>query len=185
MISITLRPIILAAALVATPALAQHTGHSPYSGQQQRAIKALSDKEVKDLLDGAGMGFAKAAELNSYPGPMHALEHAAALELSPAQREDLGALMKRHKAEARALGARVVELERELDALFATKAASLASLDRVLGLLGEASARLRGSHLRTHVETTAMLTPSQVDRYVAVRGYADASAGGKDATHRH
>ena len=185
MTSITMRHLVLAAALVATPALAQHAGHSPYSGQQQRAIKALSDQEVKDLMDGAGMGFAKAAELNRYPGPMHALEHAAALELSPAQRNDLAVLMKRHKAEARALGARVVELERELDALFATKAASLASLDRVLGLLGEASARLRGSHLKAHVETTAMLTPSQVDRYVTVRGYGDASAGGKDATHRH
>jgi hypothetical protein len=44
---------------------------SPYAGEQGRAIKALSQKEVSDLLDGAGMGYAKAAELNRYPGPMH------------------------------------------------------------------------------------------------------------------
>ena len=111
----------------------------------------------------SSFGFAKAAELNRYPGPMHALEHAVALELTPAQREALTDLMKRHKADARALGARVLELERELDVLFASKAVNEASLDLVLRSLGEASARLRGSHLKTHVETTALFTPSQVD----------------------
>ena len=185
MINTPLRLLVLAAACFTSAALAQHGAHSPYAGQQQRSVKALSDKEVKELLDGAGMGFAKAAELNRYPGPMHALEHAAALELTPTQREALTDLMKRHKADARALGARVVELERELDALFASKAVNEASLDLVLGALGEASARLRGSHLKTHLETTALLTPLQVDRYVAVRGYAHPGAGAKDATHRH
>ena len=70
-------------ALGAPCALAQHGSHhshgaqgqtSAYAGQQSREIKALSDQEVKDLQAGAGMGMAKAAELNRYPGPMHALE---------------------------------------------------------------------------------------------------------------
>ena len=37
-------------------------------------IKALSDHEVSALLDGHGSGFAKAAELNGYPGPTHVLD---------------------------------------------------------------------------------------------------------------
>ncbi len=60
---------------------------APYAGQQTRAIKALSRSETQDLLDGKGMGLAKAAELNGYPGPMHVLELARRLQLSPVQRE--------------------------------------------------------------------------------------------------
>lgn len=185
MIFQTMARFLVAAALAATPVLAQQAGHSPYAGQQARGIKALSEKEIQDLLDGAGMGYARAAELNRYPGPMHALEHAAALELSAAQRSQLDRLLKRHKAEARNLGARVVELERELDTLFASQAASPDSVDRVLRLLAKAQARLRGSHLKTHLETTALLSPAQVNRYVEARGYADANASAPNATHRH
>lgn len=177
-----MKTLLVTALLLAAPALAQHGGPSPYSGQHHRAIKALSEKEVSDLLAGAGMGYAKAAELNRYPGPMHALEHAAELELSPAQREELASLMKRHKAEARELGVRVVDLERELDQLFATRTANEASVDRLLEQLAQAQARLRGSHLKAHLETTALLRRDQIDRYVKARGY-DASAAG--AQHRH
>ena len=174
---------ILFASLVAfgaPPALAQHGSHhspgnpgqaSPYAGQQSREIKALSDQEVKDLLAGAGMGMAKAAELNRYPGPMHALEHADRLALSAEQREKLAALMQQHKAQARKLGERVVALERELDALFARGKATPAEVERLSVAIGEAQGRLRADHLRTHLETTALLTPEQVDRYVTARGY--------------
>ena len=53
-----------------------------YAGQQTRVIKALSLQETQDLLDGKGLGLAKAAELNGYPGPMHTLEHADAMKLT-------------------------------------------------------------------------------------------------------
>jgi len=167
-------------ALGAPPVVAQHGGHhshgaagvaSPYAGQQSREIKALSEQEVKDLLAGAGMGLAKAAELNRYPGPMHALEHADRLGLTSEQRERLGALMHRHKAEARKLGERVVALERELDALFARGKPTPGEVERVAVAIGEAQGRLRADHLKTHLETTALLTPEQVDRYVKARGY--------------
>ena len=45
----------------------------PYAGQQTRTIKALSDQEVSDYVEGRGMGSSKAAELNHYPGPAHVL----------------------------------------------------------------------------------------------------------------
>lgn len=59
---------------------------SPYAGEQSRSIKSLSQQETADYLSGKGMGFAKAAELNGYPGPGHVLELADKLALSPTQK---------------------------------------------------------------------------------------------------
>src|SRR5262245_46650234 len=56
-------------AIVAATAGSSAQTASPYAGQEQRAIKALSDEEIRDLLEARGMGLAKAAELNPYPGP--------------------------------------------------------------------------------------------------------------------
>lgn len=163
---------------VSSPGVAaQHAGHAhaPYAGQQARQIKALSEDEVKSLLDGAGIGLAKAAELNRYPGPMHVLANADALKLSGAQRDALRSLMTRHKAQARELGAEVVRLEHELDRLFSDGAATDAAVDAKLAEIAAAQAKLRGSHLKTHLATTALLAPAQVESYVKLRGYADAS----------
>jgi hypothetical protein len=66
--------------LLATAALAQ----SPYAGMQTRPIKALSKQQVVDLKAGRGMGLALAAELNSYPGPIHVLSDK--LGLTPEQK---------------------------------------------------------------------------------------------------
>jgi hypothetical protein len=56
----------------------------PYAGQQTRAVKALSDDEIAALRKGEGMGMAKAAELNGYPGPAHVLQLAGPLGLTDA-----------------------------------------------------------------------------------------------------
>jgi len=166
---------LLALALGALVAGCAHDGRlgdgGSYAGEQSRDIKALSEDEVKGYLAGAGMGFAKAAELNGHPGPMHALEHAEALALTAAQRSAIEALMKRHKEEARALGAEVVRAERELDRLFAERRASPALIDAKLADVAAAQARVRGSHLKTHLETTVLLTPEQIARYATLRGY--------------
>ena len=59
----------------------------PYAGLEGRQVKALSDQQLADLRAGRGMGLALPAELNGYPGPMHVLENADRLDLSPGQRE--------------------------------------------------------------------------------------------------
>ena len=168
-----------ALSILATASFSQHSGPAPtapYAGQQARDIKALSPSQTADLLAGKGMEQAKAAELNGYPGPMHVLELASMLTLSPAQTEASEALMASHKAEARDLGARLVQAERELDAAFAGRridAEQLEALTRQIGLL---QAQLRASHLRTHLQQTALLTAPQVARYAELRGYAAAPA---------
>jgi uncharacterized membrane protein len=78
-----MRLLIAAAILIAlaVSALAQQ----PYAGLQNRSIKTLSDQQIEDLTAGRGMGLALAAELNGYPGPIHAIELAEQLHLSPEQ----------------------------------------------------------------------------------------------------
>ncbi len=169
------------ASFTAASDVAQHQGHgapaaAPYEGQQSREIKALSEEEVRGYLAGAGMGLAKTAELNRYPGPMHTLENAEALGLDAQQRPALEALMRVHMAEARELGAEVVRLERELDRLFAERSATEARVDATLAKIALAQAKLRGSHLKAHLAATRLLTAAQVERYTALRGYGGAAA---------
>src|SRR5260221_8240117 len=109
----------LVAAGIAGPAGAADGAQSPYAGQQSRAIKALSDEEVAALRNGEGMGLAKAAELNGYPGPRHALDLAGELGLSEVQLRQVRAVYDRMSAAAQALGAALVEREATLHRLFA------------------------------------------------------------------
>jgi len=146
---------------------------SPYAGQERREIKSLSAEEQRAWLEGQGSGLARAAELNRFPGPMHVLEHARELGLSPVQVSQSRELMDRHKAEVRAMGQHLVALERELDRLFTRGAPVDASeVSRLAESIGLLAGRIRASHLRTHVQQTALLTPQQVDRYQQMRGYA-------------
>ena len=167
------RMLTLVAAMAAlAPGLAP-AQHSAYTGQQDRQIKALSDDEIKQYRSGAGMGYARAAELNAFPGPMHVLELADQLALSPEQRTATKGLMDAHKAEAGAIVVRLVEADRTLDRLFAggkLDQPGLASQVRtVAALYGE----YRLSHLETHRRMHAILTAEQVRRYDELRGYAE------------
>jgi hypothetical protein len=174
-------PLRLAACLalvaVALPAQAQHHGGhrhgaaTPYAGQQAREIKALSDTEIDDLRAGRGMGLALAAELNRYPGPMHALEHADALGLDAGQRARLSAMMAAMRAEAIAAGARLIEAERALDRLFASGTATPASVRSATAAVAAAQGELRAVHLVTHIAARDVFTPPQLVRYDVLRGY--------------
>jgi Spy/CpxP family protein refolding chaperone len=173
--------VFMAMSLVAAPALG--TQHQPYAREQSREIKALSADEAKQYLSGAGMGYAKAAELNHFPGPMHVLELADKLGLTPAQRTEVERLMDAHKADARAIGAKLVESERALDALFRSGKMEPGALAEAVRAAGAATAEYRLSHLETHRRTRALLTPGQVARYDELRGYTKPAAT-KDA-HQH
>jgi Spy/CpxP family protein refolding chaperone len=173
--------VLVAMSLVAAPVLG--TQHQPYAREQSREIKALSAEEVKQYLSGAGMGYAKAAELNHFPGPMHLLELAHKLGLTSEQRADVGRLMDAHKAEARAVGARLVESERALDALFRSGKVEPQALAEAVRAAGAAAAEYRLSHLETHRRTRALLSAEQVARYDELRGYARPAA--TEDAHRH
>ena len=162
---------LLSAALL-TP-FASANAPSPYSGQDSREIKALSSDEVQAYLAGKGMGLAKAAELNGYPGPLHGLPLSSELGLTTNQKERTERLFAAMQSRAKALGHRLVEEEQRLDQLFASRTITKDSLARTLARIGELAAQLREVHLETHLAQVEILTPAQVEKYMALRGYTN------------
>lgn len=153
---------------------------NPYAGQQIREIKALSQAEIDGYLDGKGMGLAKAAELNGYPGPKHVLELADELGLSAEQREQTRAIFERMRDEAIRLGKRIVAKERALDAAFAGGEIDRAALASALQVVGDLKARLRNVHLAAHLDQRALLGVDQVELYSRLRGYANRRGAHQD-----
>lgn len=171
--------------LVLTTALLFLTGSAlaqqPYAGLQNRTIKTLSEQQIADLNAGRGMGLALAAELNGYPGPIHAIELADELHLSPNQVSKLRALFEAMKAETIPLGETLISQERNLNDDFANHTVTLASLEGATQRIGATQAALRAAHLRYHLSAVAVLTPEQVARYNELRGYKS----NQGPTHDH
>lgn len=156
---------------VAVHPVASAASPASYAGQEQREIKALSPEEIKDYLAGKGMGFAKAAELNRYPGPAHVLELADKLHLNAQQKTLTEAIFKTMQTEAMRAGKALVEKERELDRLFAGGSITREGLQAALEEIGRLQAEVRRTHLQAHLEQRKILTPQQIVRYEELRGY--------------
>lgn len=163
--------------VLAAPALAQHHHHGqqqpvrPYTGQQLRDIKALSDQQIADLRQGRGMGLALAAELNGYPGPLHVLELRDRLQLTAEQHQQFQQLFKSMKAEAIAAGEALIASERALDRAFAERSVTPDALAALTARIGEAQGRLRAVHLKYHLTSAELLSHDQRQRYAELRGY--------------
>jgi Spy/CpxP family protein refolding chaperone len=102
---------------------------------------------------------------------MHVLENADGLKLTTSQVAATRTLMEQHKAQVRELGAQLVQAERELDALFRDKRVSEEDIALRTEQIAALQARIRASHLQTHLQQTKLLTAAQVDRYQVLRGY--------------
>lgn len=163
--------------LLTSPAMSQQ----PYAGLQNRTVKTLSEQQIADLNAGRGMGLALAAELNGYPGPIHAIELAQQLRLSPHQVSKLKALFEAMKAETIPLGETLISQERNLNDDFASHTVTAASLEEKTRSIGATQAALRAAHLKYHLSTVAILTPDQVAKYNELRGYQ----GGQAPTPNH
>jgi Spy/CpxP family protein refolding chaperone len=167
---------------VVAVAAAAHT-ESPYVGQETREIKALSQQEIDDYLNGRGLGYAKAAELNHYPGPRHVLDLAHELALTPEQTRQTQAIFETMQAQAVAFGKQLVDKEQALDRQFANGAMDAVSLHTLLSDIGVLQANIRYAHLLAHLEQKALLTNHQVQLYDQLRGYG--AAPSKRHSHAH
>lgn len=156
---------------------------SPYQGQQNREIKSLSTDDIGAYLEGKGMGLAKAAELNHYPGPRHVLDLSDKLALTEMQKKETQALFASMQAKAMAVGKQIIDHESLLDSLFRNGDINTQRLDSVLQQIGRLQTQLRFIHLNTHLAQKAILTAQQIERYDRLRGYG--RGGHHNATNRH
>ena len=166
--------VVLLTLLGAGATIAKDTPLSPYAGVEKRDIKALSSEEIAAYLEGKGMGLAKAAELNHYPGPAHVLALANELALTPDQRARTETLLKSMQIEAVSLGTQLIERERELDGMFAGKSITQEKLQQSLEAIASLQGRIRQVHLQTHLAQVETLLPEQIRTYDELRGYSKA-----------
>ncbi|HZA57355.1 MAG TPA: hypothetical protein VE616_24140 [Candidatus Udaeobacter sp.] len=174
----------LIAILFISPAVASAAEiSSPYAGQETREIKALSRDEINGYLSGDGMGFAKAAELNHYPGPKHVLDLADQLQLSEEQRRRSQMIFEDMKSKAVSLGRQLVEKERLLDSRFGDAKISDAELVQLVTEISVLHGKIRAAHLQAHLAQRAALTADQLMRYDTLRGYQGSGTHGQHHGH--
>lgn len=150
---------------------APHGEHSPYAGEESRAVKSLSPEDIAELRRGGGWGLAKTAELNGMPGPVHLLELEDQIPLTPEQAEAITGIYERMRAKAIAEGERYIAHERALEEAFRARTVTEENLRAMLGDIERSRARLRFIHLVAHLGTPELLTDEQIARYNALRGY--------------
>ena len=160
------------AALGSSGAATAQEAHSPYAHAGSTEVKTLSQAEVDELLEGAGMGLARAAELNRYPGPRHVLELADSLALTAEQRAAAERIFEAMSAGAKELGSAILDAEKALDAAFAAGEMTPETLASSVRRIAELQGDLRNTHLRAHLEMRKVLTAHQIHEYDRLRGYA-------------
>jgi hypothetical protein len=175
--------LIAAAAFLPAPILAAGMPATPYAGEDARTIKALSEEDIVALRKGEGMGMAKAAELNGYPGPVHVLALASELRLTDSQQQRVTEIFDRMSAVAKPLGAELIARERVLDQLFAKGEITPGRLTAETAAIAELQGRLRSVHLSAHLETRALLSSDQIARYEQLRGYHGPQGPGSNHHH--
>jgi Spy/CpxP family protein refolding chaperone len=165
---------LVALVLAALPVVgvAQHAhAPSPYAGFETRAIKSLSDTDIEELRRGGGWGLALAAELNGAPGPAHLLDLKDEIGLSADQVAAIEAIFAAMQADAIAAGERLIAAESAIEAAFRAGGLDEATLKGLLNEAAAARSALRFVHLSRHLSTPPLLTPAQIARYNALRGY--------------
>jgi Spy/CpxP family protein refolding chaperone len=180
--ALTITIVLAAATLTAGATQAQHAapGHQPGlmhghghhaggdSGGHQR-VEACAQEFERVVRDGRGFGMAFAADQNGYPGPLHVLELKERLALTPEQQTKVQALMDGMFAQARPAGARLLEAEARLRALFAEGRADEASVRAAVAEVEQRHGEVRLVHLLTHLRTRDLLTQAQRAAYHAAR----------------
>ena len=170
--TMTLRKFALIGLLFPVAAYAQHAEHQQHQNtdHQGQHTSSLSADDITGLQEGRGMGMARPAELNGYPGPLHVLELADALGLTMDQRMEAQRLREALLAKAQPLGAQIVERERRLDMMFVQQRADREMIEAATAEIGRLRAQLRAVHLNAHVGMYATMTSEQRARYSSLRG---------------
>lgn len=154
-----------------TQVTAQHEHQSSYAGHESMEISSLSPDQFRELSAGEGMGLARAAELNHFPGPKHALELATELGLSKEQVERLMGIRETMLETAIEKGAEIIDAESDLTELFRAGSPNDSTVRELTRVLGGLYGELRAIHLVAHLRTVEVMTEDQVVVYDRLRGY--------------
>jgi len=146
-------------------------------------VRTLSTDEIQGLRNGEGMGMAKAAELNHYPGPRHILDFASQLQLSEAQRNKAQEIYGRMHDEAVHLGKTILHKEEELDNTFKKDEVDSNKLKILVMEIARIRGELRLVHLLAHMEMRPVLSPGQIEKYDQLQGHI--IRGPIDKYHHH
>ena len=122
------------------------------------------------LLSAEGMGQAKYAEMNGYPGPKHVLDLADKLQLSDVQKKSVQAIYNEMSTRAKEIGKQIVRIEEEMSDAFARNFAVEKSVRDDSEEIGRLRGKLRSVHLIAHLKTKPLLTAKQVEIYNTLRG---------------
>lgn len=171
--------LLLLLAGCATPPAAD-PAPSPYTDQADAPVPGLSQEELEDLLAGRGAGFARAAELNGHPGPLHVLELAQELGLTHDQETRFQELYEQMQAEARTAGQGVVDAHAALEQAFRAGDLDEEALAGRVADLEDAYGAYRFVHLRYHLLSKPLLTEHQRMEYDRLRGYGPGHDGAGD-----
>lgn len=144
---------------------------APYVTAEADTIYGLSQREAQALRAGRGMGLARSAEMNGYPGPTHVLDLADELALTPEQQQLAREVRERVATEAPELGRQIVAKELELDRLFRSGSADLVRIDRLTQEIGRLRGELRAIHLQAHLVMQRALAVEQIRSYMNARGH--------------
>ena len=146
---------------------------SPYADtyDSDAPIRALSGELVEQIRQGQGASLALPAELNGLPGPLHVLDLADQLDLSPGQQAQVQDVYDRYLADAVPAGERYLAAAQALEEGLRSRA----MLEEELSALVAEASRLEGElvtiHLTAHLRTAGVLTPEQIAIYNQLRGY--------------
>jgi hypothetical protein len=152
-------------------AVGQDHQHSPYAGHGSDEVVSFTEDELQQLRNGEGMGFAKPAEMNGYPGPKHVLELATELSLTAEQTANVREIFDAMKAAAIETGERLIAAEKHLNDRFRHRHIDAESLATAVAEVARLRGELRTVHLAAHLTTRAALSDEQAASYDRLRGY--------------
>jgi len=155
--------------------------NSENSNQNHKTLKSLSNNEINNYLTGKGMGFAKPAELNNYPGPRHVLDISDELSLSKNQIDKTKFLFNQMQSTAKKLGAILIDKEMDIENLFSSSKATSENLSHLLIESANIKAKIRLAHLTAHIQQKDILNKHQIIKYNEIRGYS----GDIKSAHKH
>jgi hypothetical protein len=103
----------------------------PYAGQQNNSVRGLTEAEIANLREARGMGLARPADINGYPGPVHVIELSDALSLTTEQRDTVAMLYQQMRAEAIPIGEQILAQYGALESSFHERTVTVDALARL------------------------------------------------------